>query len=292
MKNLAVPLSKEYERWRKKVGDDEPYYGDRIIGIHDVLKAHFLIADYFYKQGVGIGGIGPKNLTLLHSAVGRQLVQFDGRIKWTEPFDICATLFFGLIKNHPFHDGNKRTAFLVALYHLKKCGRVPKVVQKEFEQFTLDVASNKLSIKKHYDKFKKMGDPEVRTISTFFKANTREEDKKAYFVSYAQLNTILGRFGYKMDNPDRNYIDILREEPVPRWFGFRAPKLKEWKKIGEIGFPGWKREVGMGTIKKVRKLTNLTEKEFVDSQVFFYGEEQMENLIETYHGPLKRLADK
>lgn len=292
MKNLASPLAKEYERWCKKIGDEEPYHGERIIGIHDVLKAHFLIADYFYKLGEGIGGVGPKNLDLLHSAISRQLVQYDGRIKWTDPFDICATLFFGLIKNHSFHDGNKRTAFLVALYHLKKCGRVSKVGQKDFERFTVDVASNNLNTYRYYEKARKMDDPEVRTISSFFKGNTREEDKKTYFVTYAQLNAILGRFGYKLDNPDRNYIDIMREEPVPRWYGLRTPKKKEWKKIGEIGFPGWKREVGMGTIKKVRKITNLTEREFVDSQVFFHGEEQMEDLIEIYHGPLKRLADK
>ncbi len=169
MRNLIPTLAKEYQRWRKEVGDEEPYHGERIIGIHDVLKAHFLIADYFYKQGEGIGGVGPKSLDLLHSAVGRQLVQYDGRIKWTDPFDICATLFFGLIKNHPFHDGNKRTAFLVALYHLKeKIGHVAKVGQKDFERFTVDVTSDKLSNYRQYDKVRRKEDPAVRSRSPHF----------------------------------------------------------------------------------------------------------------------------
>jgi len=173
-----------------------------------------------------------------------------------------------------------------------KCGRVPRASQKEFEKLTVEVASNNLSNHKYYERYKKMDDREVRTISAFFKANTREEDKKSYVVTYIQLNTILGRFGYKLDNADRNYIDVLKEVPVPMWYGLRSSKKSEWKKIGEIGFPGWKREIGKETIKKVRKMTSLTDKEFVDSQVFFRGEEQLETLIETFHGPLKRLADK
>ena len=106
---IREPLQKEYERWLGLIGDD-PYCEDCVIGIHDVLRAHFLLLDYFATDGEGIGGIGPKSLDLLHSAISRQLVGYGGKRKWTDDFDICATLFFGLIKNHPWVGGNKRTA--------------------------------------------------------------------------------------------------------------------------------------------------------------------------------------
>ena len=51
MNHLAEPIQKEYDRWKNIVGEDDPYSGNDTVGIHSVLRAHFLIADYFYKEG-------------------------------------------------------------------------------------------------------------------------------------------------------------------------------------------------------------------------------------------------
>ena len=109
-------IESEFERWMVLVEED-PYASPTTIGIYDVLKAHFLIIDYFIteRDGEGVGGIGPKDIDRLHSAVYRQFVEFDGHQKWPDPLQKCATLIFGIVKDHPFHDANKRTAFLVAL---------------------------------------------------------------------------------------------------------------------------------------------------------------------------------
>src|SRR3546814_12154590 len=61
--------------------------------------------------------------------------------------DVCSSdlsLMYGLIKNHPFHDANKRTAFLCAILHLQKIGRTPTIDQKSFEDFTVNVAEGNL----------------------------------------------------------------------------------------------------------------------------------------------------
>ena len=42
----------EFIRWCKFFGDNDPYTKDGNIGILDVLRAHFLIADYFYTQSL------------------------------------------------------------------------------------------------------------------------------------------------------------------------------------------------------------------------------------------------
>src|SRR5258708_5167506 len=104
------PLKEEYERWKNEIGPNDPYDGPTTIGIHDVLRAHFLLLDFFTTEvGDGIGGIGPRELNLLHSAVSRQTAGFGGHAKYSDKYEVCATLFFGLIMNHPFHDANKRT---------------------------------------------------------------------------------------------------------------------------------------------------------------------------------------
>jgi hypothetical protein len=115
----------EYKRFAAKLNEEQDSYAPFGLSTHDVLRAHFLIANHFYLEGEGLGGIGPRSLDLLRSAVSRQFVSLDGVLKWSDRFDICATLFYGLIKNHPFHDANKRTAFFSILYLSAQKRRVP-----------------------------------------------------------------------------------------------------------------------------------------------------------------------
>src|SRR6516165_7060234 len=76
---LHQDIYDEYLRWTRIVGDEEPYDTSKGIGIHDVLRAHFLIVDFFVEsQQRGVGGVGPRDLNLLHSAINRQFVGFEG----------------------------------------------------------------------------------------------------------------------------------------------------------------------------------------------------------------------
>lgn len=88
--------------------------------------------------------IGVRDTNLLGSAIGRQNIRFGGKTKYTDKIDICATLFFGLVKNHSFSDGNKRTALLILLYQLGLFGYMPNVSQKKFEKLVVSVAANKI----------------------------------------------------------------------------------------------------------------------------------------------------
>lgn len=107
---------------QKKYDEQDPFSPHCVIGLFDVLRAHYLICDFFTEEGSGLFQPGPRDLGLLESAVGRQQATFFGVTKWQTEFQKIASLFYGLVKDHPFHDANKRTAFLVALYalHLNK----------------------------------------------------------------------------------------------------------------------------------------------------------------------------
>lgn len=290
MLELTPEIRKEYERWLKKIGNDDPYSGPNFISIHEVIKAHFLIVDYFYQENEGLGGIGPKSLPLLHSAVSRQYVGFGHKDKWTDPLDICATLFYGLIKNHPFHDANKRTAFLVSLYHLQKLNRIPTVSQKAFEKFTVDVAEDLYAVKTLGSKhISKGSDEEISNISRFFKRNTRKLDKRYYAITYNQLDTILHKYNFLLENPIDNHIDIVR---IDRRKNILGKVSEKHIKIGQVCFPSWKSIVGKGAIHTVREVTRLTPENGYDSQAFYGDADPLPSLLAHYEKPLKRLADK
>lgn len=128
---LEADVESDYHR---VLAEFEPIeeLGMHCLSVADVLRAHYLVANHFYLQGEGIGGLGPRSRELLESAVYRQVAAFGDVIKWDRLFDVTATLFFGVIKNHAFHDANKRTAFLSILYQLYQAGYCPAVDKKQF----------------------------------------------------------------------------------------------------------------------------------------------------------------
>jgi death-on-curing family protein len=138
---LHVHIENEYERWKKIVGPDDPYQAEDSVGLHDLLAAHFLLIDYFVEKKYAFGGIGPKNLDLLHSALSRQFISYAGINKWNGLFENCATLMFGLIMNHPFHDANKRTALLSVLSLLHRKKHIITLQQKKLDSLVVAVAA-------------------------------------------------------------------------------------------------------------------------------------------------------
>lgn len=92
-----------------------------------------------------------------------------------------------------------------------------------------------------------------------------------------------------MENPDKNYIDIVRYKKGGRKFGFFAVR-DERVRVGRIGFPRWTCQVLPQTIKLVRQMTSLSAKDGVDSGAFFHGLDPMQSLITDYNEPLMRLA--
>lgn len=290
---LHQDIEREYQRWVALVGADDPYATRNTIGLHQVLRAHFLIVDFFVEQDYGVGGIGPKSVDLLHSSIYRQFVSFGGKDKWPGMYEKCATLLFGLVKDHPFHDANKRTAFLVTLFQLDRLNRTPRVSQREFEDFIVEVADNRLA---KYTRFRDLAkeeeDAEVLFIAEFLKRNTREKDKRVYTVTYHELNQILKRYGFEMVNENKNFIDVVRVEHKPKYLGVVGPTVRKEYRLAQIGFPGWKKQVGKGALRTAREATGLTAERGYDSQTFFQGADPLHTLIDMYSEPLRRLADR
>lgn len=273
-------VEKEYERWRSQLSHSTDGQGG--LEIEDVLKVHFLIVDMFYGQREGLGGIGPKDIGLLESAVARQHAGYGDFIKWSRVEDKAATLLFGLIMNHAFHDANKRTAFLSTLHLLNRSGIVIEVTEKQFEDFTVSIANGEFRKGEKFRRsFLDQEDGEIKYIAHMLKKITRQVDKKDYTITYRELERILHRFGYTLTNPHDNYIDVCIY--VDGNVGER---------ITRIGYPSPTKQVLKPVMRQLRAATKLDALNGVDSQAFFKDVEPVSRLMAKYYEPLVRLADR
>lgn len=95
------------------------------------------------KRFGGSGGL--RDLGLLESTVGRPQASFDGDDLYKTIFDKAAALFQSLLKNHPFVDGNKRTALASSGIFLKINGYRLTNTHEEEVEFAVSVDNQNLS---------------------------------------------------------------------------------------------------------------------------------------------------
>ncbi len=94
------------------------------------------------------GGLhGVRDVGLLSSAVERPRATFTGKDLYPGLFRKAAALMESLIGNHPFLDGNKRTAIAAAGILLLLNGYQLTASQKELETFTLEMALKKRDVR-------------------------------------------------------------------------------------------------------------------------------------------------
>lgn len=292
MQNIHPLLRDDYERNKRSIKNYEAFDKEGFIGFDEVLRAHYLIADYFSDEEKSIV-YGVKNETLLGSALGRQFTGYGGIDKYVNAIEICGTLFFGLIKNHAFHDGNKRTAFLILIHQLQKHNLQFKNKERKnrIEELSVKIAANELEgTYERYQKYKEDEDAEVRFIIDYLERNTRRLNKKFYSVTFSDFDHLLKRFKTCLDNPHGGFIDVMQLKTPKSILGFK--RKEKWCKIFQIGFTGWKRKVGMKALRETLKASNLTAEYGIDSEVFFRDAEPLSVLIDEYNDLLRRLKDR
>lgn len=93
------------------------------------------------------GGLhGVRDLPMLLSALGRPQATFSGRELYPDIYSKAGALLDSLIRNHPFLDGNKRTAIAAAAIFLRLNGFSLEVNHGEMVQFTLACAQAQVGL--------------------------------------------------------------------------------------------------------------------------------------------------
>jgi len=106
-----------------------------------VLAVHYIACDQYFADTEADGfKKGLASAPSLLSAINAPRATFDGRELYPSICDKAATLFRSLIKNHPFVDGNKRTALVTVVLFFETNGYQLKVSKEKTLDFALEVA--------------------------------------------------------------------------------------------------------------------------------------------------------
>ncbi len=106
---------------------------EEVLAIHD---------DRIRKYG---GSFGIRELGLLQSAIGTVEATFAGSYLHETSFEMAAAYLFHLRRNHPFLDGNKRTALACALAFLRLNERRIKASRDDLYDLVIGVAEGKVT---------------------------------------------------------------------------------------------------------------------------------------------------
>ncbi len=102
----------------------------------EVISAHY----FMMRKMNDADQSGVKDHGLLESAVHRPKQTIFGKDAYPELFEKAAVLLESLVKNYCFHNGNKRTAYLVTKSFLMINGKHLKMEREYAVEFIVDIA--------------------------------------------------------------------------------------------------------------------------------------------------------
>lgn len=107
------------------------------------------------------GSAGLRDEALLESAVAAPQATMLGKPLFTQPLEIAAAYLFYLCRNHPFVDGNKRTALATCLVFLSENELLPdeQLDANSWERLTLDVAASRIDREQTTKRLRKLVKP-------------------------------------------------------------------------------------------------------------------------------------
>ena len=91
------------------------------------------------------GSSGIRDLGLLQSAMGSVEATFGGVFLHETIYEMAAAYLYGICRNHPFLDGNKRTAVAAALTFLDMNGIEVEASEDTFYDLVAGVAEGRVS---------------------------------------------------------------------------------------------------------------------------------------------------
>lgn len=126
----------------------------RLLTVKDLEMIHIQIID---ASG---GSLGVRDIGRLESAIASIEQDIFGKKLYPTIFEQAAVLCRGIILDHPFVDGNKRTGVMSALIYLNFNGYdTSSLADKDLEDFAVKIAVENLDIK---------------TISTWLKTHSKK----------------------------------------------------------------------------------------------------------------------
>lgn len=240
------------------------------MNIETVKFIHEYLTEYFEDSEDPISPPGIKDIGMLKSAVARPFASAGGSDAFPDIFEKAAALFHGIIGNHSFYNGNKRSALLSTLYFLGDNSYVvDRCDDEEMFEFTRKVAAHEISDTRG---------EELSVIKDWLYRNSRKQIKGEQRLKFIDLRDILTRFGYAVSEDGMQFEITYDGEFIT--------------KIIKKGMAG-KEEYDQNYISTLRKRLNLTSEYGIDSAMFYGNKgvtEDLNKFMEMRSEVMRRLA--
>lgn len=257
---------------------------EQTLSVESVTQIHDHLARAFAEDNDPISPAGVKNVALLEMAVSRQHVGFGGVSKYPTAVLNAATLMYGLCNDHPFHNGNKRTALIAGIMHLDKNGLVlDNVTRDELYNLMLRIANHEMTDEPHTRVEKSTADADVEAIADWLVMRTRKIIRGERTITYRQLIRILQKFEHLRVEDSGFQITVY-------WNARGGLFDRERERRYLFQNPGDHRDVSTTKIKEIRDALGLTEANGVDSVSFYDNQTTINDFITRHRGVLRRLA--
>lgn len=256
------------------------------LSVADIAAVHNYLVHEFARTEDPMLPPGVRDPNLLSSAVARQHVGYEGTLKYPSATLSAATLMFGLCNNHPFYNGNKRTALVAGLTHLDRNGLVlDSVTRKDLYELMMRIAKHTMSGVTQKDVGSKFDfwDLEVWAISEWLHDNVRKITKGERAITYGQLYRILERFGFRMGDKKNNKMEVLKSRK-------RLLGGVRFECVYKIACPGDSYNISINEIKQIREALQLREIDGTDSTAFYDTQSIVDSFVHQHRMVLRSLA--
>ena len=258
----------------------------QFLNVTELREIHFALVDDFAKHSDPIHPAGVRSDDLLASAVFRPRTSLGNIAKYPTVEMAGAALLHAVVQDHPFHNGNKRTALVALLSFLEKNRFLLTCQGEDLFRIVLLTAQHGLS---NTRKYSDLSDSEVLEISDWIYDNSRQTETRDRPLQWRRLRRILAHHGCRMWTATvGNRLNIMRTKEEPGIFGKKRKKtLQTQVYYGDEG-----RDADQNTIQKIRRDLHLDEENGgLDSSAFYQSAPYSpDDFIVKYRKTLKRLA--
>lgn len=266
-----------------------------MLSVDDVVFIHERLCADFASTADPIDPPGIRSMDLLASAVARQESGFGDELKYHEPVLNAATLLYGLCNDHPFHNGNKRTALVAMLAHLDRNRLVlSSVKQRDLFRLMIAVANHgivsrtiKIGRETQSVPIRGTADEEVTAISDWLRPRLVPITRGEAQITYRELRQVLSNFGFSLGASKNNKVSIV----VTETHGLFRRRERD-KTVLTIDWPGDGRTVSLNQLKHVRRTLKLCEEDGVTRDAFYSQGVRIESFINDYRLVLRKLASR
>lgn len=251
----------------------------------EVTQIHYALVKDFANSPDPVDPPGIKSKDMLGSAVFRPHTSLGAIRKYTTIETAGAALLFSLVNNHPFHNGNKRTALVALLVFLDENGQMLTCAEDEVFKLLLRIAQHRV-----VDNLFAEADEEVQGIAQWIFDHSRHVEKGERPIPWRRLKQVLASYGCTFHPHGQRGAKIQVCRTKPERYGFWGRSREIQLKTNE---KDWKEgdDVPKSVVKRIRQALYLDDEHGVDSRAF-YGQENQDvhDFIAQYRKTLSRLA--